>query len=184
MSGLTQRDEAPDITLFGETRCHKTRFYMQALEDRGLSYELAEVDKDDLARERLTVLTGDATKFPTFEIKGRKLRNPKLPELDKRLARAGLYDPGIQHDERQQKFLQYMEPSDAFVRYSKSGDAIAINHIEIDISNRGKGLGKAFARRVLEHLADLPPPVAIDCKFLQDIATENETWRNRFKTRD
>ena len=29
---------------------------------------------------RLTALTGSADKFPTFEIRGRKLRNPKLPE--------------------------------------------------------------------------------------------------------
>ena len=35
-----------DITLFGETRCHKTRFYQAALDERGLDYELAEVDKD------------------------------------------------------------------------------------------------------------------------------------------
>lgn len=35
-----------DITLFGEVRCHKTRFYQSALEERGLAYELAEVDKD------------------------------------------------------------------------------------------------------------------------------------------
>ena len=29
-----------DITLFGEVRCHKTRFYQSALEERGLAYEL------------------------------------------------------------------------------------------------------------------------------------------------
>ena len=76
-----------DITLFGEVRCHKTRFYQSALEERGLAYELAEVDKDPRAAERLTKLAGSAGKFPTFQIKGRKLRNPKLPELDKELAR-------------------------------------------------------------------------------------------------
>ena len=94
-----------DITLFGEVRCHKTRFYQSALEERGLAYELAEVDKDPRAAVRLTKLAGSADKFPTFQIKGRKLRNPKLPELEKELARAGLYDPGLIHEERAQRFV-------------------------------------------------------------------------------
>ena len=55
-----------DITLFGETRCHKTRFYQAALDERGLDYELAEVDKDAEAARRLTELAGSADKFPTF----------------------------------------------------------------------------------------------------------------------
>ena len=92
-----------DITLFGETRCHKTRFYQAALDERGLDYELAEVDKDAEAARRLTELAGSADKFPTFQIRGRKLRNPLLPDLDKELARAGLYDPGLIHDERSQR---------------------------------------------------------------------------------
>ena len=49
-----------DITLFGETRCHKTRFYQAALDERGLDYELAEVDKDAEAARRLTELAGSA----------------------------------------------------------------------------------------------------------------------------
>ena len=47
-----------DITLFGETRCPKTRFYQAALEERGLDYEMAEVDKDPDAARRLTDLAG------------------------------------------------------------------------------------------------------------------------------
>ena len=47
-----------DITLFGEVRCHKTRFYQAALEERGLDYELAEVDKDADAARRLASLAG------------------------------------------------------------------------------------------------------------------------------
>ena len=66
-----------DITLFGETRCPKTRFYQAALEERGLDYEMAEVDKDPDAARRLTDLAGSADKFPTFQIAGRKVRNPR-----------------------------------------------------------------------------------------------------------
>jgi len=146
-------EAASEITLFGEVRCHKTRFYQAALEERGLPYELAEVDKDEAAAERLTALTGDATKFPTFQIKGRKLRNPKLAELDKRLAREGLYDPGLQHDVKQQKFLKYMAPTDAFARYRLKNDQLVLDHMEIAGDLRGKGLGKSFAREVLQYLA-------------------------------
>ena len=43
-----------EITLFGEVRCPKTRFYQAAMDERGLAYEMAEVDKDADAARRLT----------------------------------------------------------------------------------------------------------------------------------
>jgi len=142
-----------DSTLFGEVRCHKTRFYQAALEERGLTFEMAEVDKDPTAAKRLTELTGSADKFPTFQIDGKKLRNPTLPELDKVLARAGLYDPGLVHDKKSQRFVRHMAPSDAFVSYTWQVERMVLGHIETDASLRGSGLGARFAAQVIEHLA-------------------------------
>lgn len=86
-----------EVTLFGELLCHKTRFYQRALEERGVVYKLAEVDRDREAAKELAALTGSVDKFPTLLIKGRKLRNPSIPALDKELAGAGLFDPGFVH---------------------------------------------------------------------------------------
>lgn len=144
-----------DIILYGETRCHEARFYQAALEQRGLEYALAEVDHDPNAAERLEALTGSAGKFPTFEIKGRKPRNPSLPDLDKVLARAGLFDPGLVHDRKSQRFIRHMTPTDAFVSYVWQGDRMVLGHIEVEPALRGTGAGARVAAEVFEHLETL-----------------------------
>lgn len=170
-----------DIMLFGEVRCHKTRFYQAALEERGLAYEMAEVDKDKEAAARLAELAGSADKFPTFQIKGRKVRNPKLPELDKELARAGLYDPGLIHDERAQRFIRHMAPSDAFVSYVWQGDRMVMTHIEVDPSFRGSGLGARFATEVFEEVESRAHEIRLTCPFLRKVALTRPEWRKKFK---
>lgn len=169
-----------NITLFGEVRCPKTRFYQAALEERSLPYEMAEVDKDPNAGERLTALTGSAAKFPTFAIKGRKVRNPKLPELDKELARAGLYDPGLIHDERSQRFIRHMAPSDAFVSYVWQGERMVLTHIEVDPSLRGSGVGSSFAKEVFEDIENRPHEIRLTCPFLRRVAHTRPEWRQKF----
>jgi predicted GNAT family acetyltransferase len=169
-----------DITLFGEGRCHKTRYYQQALEERGLAYELAEVDKDTEAARRLADLTGSETKFPTFQIKGRKLRNPRLPDLDKALARAGLYCPGLAHDEKAQRFVRHMAPSDAFASYVWQGERMVLTHIEVDPSHRGSGLGGRFASEVFEAIEKRPHEIRVTCPFLRRVAMTRPQWRRKF----
>lgn len=169
-----------DITLFGETRCPKTRFYQAALEERGLDYEMAEVDKDPDAARRLTDLAGSADKFPTFQIAGRKVRNPKLPELDKELARAGLYDPGLVHDEASQRFIRHMAPVDAFVSYHWQGDRMVMAHIEVDPSLRGTGLGARFAAEVFDAVVHRPHEIRLTCSFLRRVAATRPEWRSKF----
>jgi hypothetical protein len=121
-----------DITLFGEVRCVKTHIYQAALDQRGITYEMAEVDKDVDAATRLAAIAGCADKFPTLEIKGKKLRNPSLPDLDKALARADLYDPSLIYDTKSQRFVRHMAPSDAFVSYTWQGARMLLGHIETD----------------------------------------------------
>lgn len=172
------------IILYGELRCHKTRFYQAALEERGLGYEMAEVDKDPEAAKRLAALTGNAAKFPTFEINGRKLRNPTLPDLDKALARAGLFDPGLVHDTKSQRFVRHMAPTDAFVSYAWQGDRMVLGHIETDPALRGTGIGTRLATEVFEHLESAPHEVRLTCPFLRRIGATRADWRERFQLKD
>lgn len=174
----------PDITLFGQLRCHKTRYYRNALEERGLAYEMAETDKDEEAARRLSELTGSADKFPTFLIKGRKLRNPRLPELDARLARAGLYDPGLIHDETGRRFLRYMAPTDAFVSYAWQGERMVLTHIEIDPSLRGSGTGARFATEVFGEIVNRPHEIRLTCPFLRRVGATRTEWRRKFALED
>lgn len=174
----------PDITLYGETRCHKTQHYQAALKERGLEYELAEVDRDPQAADRLTALAGAADKFPTFEIKGRKLRNPNLPDLDKALARAGLFDPGLVHDLKGQRFIRHMLPSDAFVSYAwQEDDCMVLGHIEVDPALRGMGKGVKVATEVLEHLENADHDIRLTCPFLRRVGENRAEWREKFQLR-
>ena len=173
-----------DITLFGEVRCHKTRFYQAALVERGLTYEMAEVDKDADAATRLAALAGSAVKFPTFQIKGRKLRNPSLPDLDKTLARVGLYDAGLVHDKKSQRFVRHMAPSDAFVSYTWQGDRMVLGHIETDPALRGSGLGARFATEVFEHLETADHEIRLTCPFLRRVGATRPNWREKFQLKE
>lgn len=172
-----------DVTLFGEVRCPKTRFYQAALEERGVPFEMAEVDKSPEAATRLVALTGSAQKFPTLEIKGRKVRNPTSPELDKELARADLYDTGLIHDERSQRFVRHMAPSDAFVSYAWQGDRMVLGHIEVDPSLRGSGRGARFAAEVFEHIENADYEIRLTCPFLRRVASTRADWREKFNIR-
>ena len=172
------------ITLFGEVRCHKTRFYRATLEERGLIYEMAEVDHDANAAKRLAALAGSADKFPTFEINGRKLRNPSLPDLDRTLARTGLHDPGLVHDKKSQRFVRHMAPSDAFVSYTWQGDRMVLGHIETDPALRGSGLGARFAIEVFENLETAEHEVRLTCPFLRRVGATRPNWREKFQLKD
>ena len=169
-----------EITLFGGSHCNKTQLYKAALAERGLQYELAEVDTDPGAARRLTELTGSAAKFPTFLIKGRKLRNPPLAELDKELARADLYDPGLLHDERTGRFVRAMVPADAFVSYHWQGDCMVLAHIEVAPSLRGSGVGAKLATEVFEAIEDRPHEIRLACPFLRRVAATRLEWRQKF----
>jgi arsenate reductase-like glutaredoxin family protein len=173
-----------DVTLFGETRCAKTRFYRAALVERGVAFELAEVDKDQIAAQRLVSLTGSAEKFPTLEIKGRKVRNPKLADLDKELARAGLFDPGLIHDETSHRFVRHMAPTDAFVSYSIKNDRMVLGHIEVAPSLHGSGLGTRLAGEVFDALLDSDHQLRITSPFLRRVAEARPEWRRKFNIKE
>ena len=172
-----------DVTLFGEVRCPKTRFYQAALEERAVEYEMAEVDKDPDAAKRLVALTGSAQKFPTFDIRGRKVRNPNLKDLDKELARADLYDPGLVHDTASQRFIRHMYPTDAFVSYSWQGDRMVLGHIEVARELRGNGLGEKVAKEVFDYLALAEHEIRLTCPFLRRVAATKPEWRTKFNIR-
>lgn len=137
-------------------------------------------DRDPNAATRLIELAGSADKFPTFQINGKKLRNPTLPEFDKALARADLYDPGLVHDKKSQRFVRHMAPSDAFVSYTWQGDRMVLGHIETDTSLRGSGLGARFAAEVFEHLEAVEHEIRLTCPFLWRVGTTRENWREKF----
>lgn len=176
--------DAPEVTLFGAVRCHKTRFYQAALAARGVAYEMAEVDRDAEAARRLEALTGSADKFPTFEIAGRKLRNPRLAELDKGLARAGLYDPRLVHGARARRFIRHMASGDGFVSYAWQGDRMVLGHIEVAPALRGSGAGARLAAEVFAHLAGAGHEQRVTCPFLRRVAMTRPEWRRQFNLRE
>ena len=170
----------PDVILFGERGCRKVQYYANVLQERGIDYCLAAIDEDPKAAERLAALFDGALKFPTLLIKGRKIRNPKLSKLDKELARAGLYDPGLIHDERSQRFIRQMSPQDAFVSYSWQGDRMVLGHIEVASSLRGSRIGARLAIEVFEHLENSSYEVRLTCPFLRRVGSTHPEWRERF----
>lgn len=84
------------------------------------------------------------------------------------------------HDEQNQRFLGKMTPNDGIVTYRWQGERMILNHIEIDLSLRGTGIGERFARQVLTHLQDSATEIRLTCPYLRYVAKSNEQWRKKF----
>ena len=65
---------------------------------------------------RLTKLAGSADKFPTFQIRAANCATQSCLNLKGPSPRGSLR-PGLIHEERAQRFVRHMAPSDAFVSY-------------------------------------------------------------------
>ena len=169
------------VRVFGARRCHKSRFYEDALCDRGVAYILRDVEEDEDATAELRLLYADGgLKFPTLLIRGKRVRNPTLRDLDRQLAHAGLYDPGVVHEPRAQRFVRFMAPQDAFVSYSETTNQIVLSHIEVPAQKRGSGLGAKLALEVFPMVKAIGKTARVTCPFLRTIAASNAEWANYF----
>lgn len=168
------------ITLYSRDGCHRTGQILNELNRHGVDYRYANVEINPEARDELIALTGSAEKFPTIVIAGRKIRNPSGKDLECELARAGLIDGALIHDEKSQRFIRRMRPKDAFVSYTLRNNKMILTHIEVDPSHRGKGIGARFAIEVFEALEDSDTDVRLTCSFLRRVAGTKEKWRNKF----
>ena len=171
------------VRLYGRRSCQKTRFYGEALHERNVAYAFRDVSDAAAAGELRRIFGGDPAgdkKFPTLLIHGKRLRNPSERDLDRALAHAGLYDPGVVHEPNAKRFVRYMLPRDAFVSYSEHNDAIVLSHIEVPREKRGSGLGKTFALEVFPRVKALGKPTRITCPFLRKVAADNDEWAHHF----
>ncbi len=81
-----------DIRLYGAARCHKSRFYQKYLADKGICVKFLDVEKDrTAARELHGLYSSGKLNFPTLVIKGKKLRDPSMRELDRWLIKKGAH---------------------------------------------------------------------------------------------
>lgn len=79
-----KKEQDVSIKLFGHKECHKTQLYRSHLEKKGVQFVFLDVHEDDAAANELRSLyTTAKLNFPTILIGTKKLRNPKLEDLDK-----------------------------------------------------------------------------------------------------
>ena len=116
---------------------------------------------------------------PPWKNAGWPMNWPKLIRT-----RAGLYDPGLIHEERAQRFVRHMAPSDAFVSYVWQGDRMILTHIEVDPSFRGSGLGARFAAEVFEEIETRSHEIRLTCPFLRKVGGTRANWRKKFNLGD
>ncbi len=73
-----------NIKLYGTCRCHKTRYYQDFLDNKGLVYDFLDVEKNETHAEELRCLYENRKlNFPTIIVGDKKLRNPNDAELEK-----------------------------------------------------------------------------------------------------
>ncbi len=79
------------IRVYGAERCHKTRFYIDFLKKKNLDFVFLDVEKDaEAALELKSLYTTGKLNFPTILVRGKKLRNPRIEELEKWILKKGI----------------------------------------------------------------------------------------------
>jgi glutaredoxin/predicted GNAT family acetyltransferase len=190
--GYMPPESGHDVRLYGARDCHKSRFYEDALKERNVDYLFRDVEANKEAARELSAIFGSDpaghTKYPTFLIKGKRLRNPRLRDLNRALAHEGLYDPGIVHETPAQRFTKFMSPQDAFVSYSQTDDRITLGHIEVPVEKRGSGLGAKLALAVfplVQELGEMRGKSArITCPFMRKVAASVPEWAEYFNVNE
>jgi arsenate reductase-like glutaredoxin family protein len=82
-----------DIRVYGAERCHKTQFYLQYFRDKQLAADFLDVERDETAaRELRGLYTTGKLNFPTILIKDKKLRNPRIEEIEQWLVKKEIID--------------------------------------------------------------------------------------------
>jgi arsenate reductase-like glutaredoxin family protein len=80
-----------DIKLYGSEHCHKTQFYMDYFNSKKLNFNFLDVVSNPVhAAELRNLYTTGKLNFPTILIKGKKLRNPRIDEIEKWLEKKGI----------------------------------------------------------------------------------------------
>ncbi|HYD54929.1 MAG TPA: GNAT family N-acetyltransferase [Gemmatimonadaceae bacterium] len=66
----------------------------------------------------------------------------------------------------------------ATLRYSLRGDAMRLEHTEVDPRARGRGIGEAFVRQVLDELRAEGRRIAVTCPFVTKFIDRNPQYRD------
>lgn len=174
-------EETVPVAIYGNGHCHRAELYQEEMEKRGVKHVLYDIDSDENARLGLESHYDDGVaKAPAIVIAGTLYRNPSMRHLDKFLAHEGVYDPGLVHDEKQQRYIRHMAPVGAFVSYARRGNKMVLTHIEVSTELRGTGIGGRFAREVLAEIVEKDIPASITCTFLRKVAASNPEWADYF----
>lgn len=170
-----------DVAIFGNGHCARAVVYQREMDARGISYEFFDIDSDQAARAVLASFYPDGiAKAPALIFGGKLYRNPKTTDLDKLLARAGIYDPGLIHDLDNQRYIRHMNPADAFVSYSRRGETVILGHIEVPHEKRGSGIGARVAAEVFEEIIRQEEKARVTCPFLRRVALSKPHWKMWF----
>tara|TARA_R110002124_G_scaffold56860_4_gene159981 strand:- start:977 stop:1258 length:282 start_codon:yes stop_codon:yes gene_type:complete len=80
-----------DIKIYGSENCHKSIFYKEYFKGRNIPCDFLDVLRDEACAEALRGLYSNRKlNFPTITIKDKKLRNPKVEDIEKWLRNKGV----------------------------------------------------------------------------------------------
>ena len=121
--------------------------------------------------------------FPIIVVGLNWLRNPAEKQIIRSLVLEELLDNKLVHEQKQQRFLKYMHPQDAFVSYrlNQTNGLMLLTHIEIPSEKRGSGFGADLAIEVFEFIENMNFEAKVVCPFLKKIAKTNTKWQKLFK---
>lgn len=167
----------PEIKLYGTSSCHKCQYYKSLLDELSLPYEFRDVQKnEEHAMELKGLYSSGKLNFPTITIGSKKLRNPDKETLIHWL---NLLIPDrlpLVHDKDNSRFTLLLNGDLAIVEYSLHKGKMYLNHSEVPIHLRGRGIGKVLVNKTFEQLTAEGYLAVAVCPFIKAIARRNPKW--------
>uniref|UniRef100_A0A336KIQ3 Protein NATD1 n=1 Tax=Culicoides sonorensis TaxID=179676 RepID=A0A336KIQ3_CULSO len=84
------------------------------------------------------------------------------------------------HKPEDSEFVVEFDAQKAFLKYSKKGNLIELEHTEVPEVFRGKGVGKLLAQEAFEYVVKNKLKMKIHCEYADKVFNENEAKYRKF----
>ncbi|WP_417443236.1 N-acetyltransferase [Joostella sp.] len=169
----------PEIKLYGAEGCHKTRYYQLLLEARGLPFLFLDVEEnEEYATELRSLYESGKLNFPTITIGTKKLRNPNKEELNKWINKLIPSILDIEHDKQNNQYILDINGAQAKVEYQLKNGKMYLNHSEVPVQLRGRGIGKELVEKTFEKLTEEGYKAVAVCTYVRAVASRSDKWKN------
>ncbi|MCF8713514.1 N-acetyltransferase [Joostella atrarenae] len=84
----------------------------------------------------------------------------------------------IEHDKQNNEFILDINGAQAKVEYQLKNGKMYLNHSEVPVQLRGRGIGKELVEKTFEKLTEEGYKAVAVCTYVRAVASRSDKWKN------